>query len=575
MQALAKKGEQSKNDTSTESDQQVSKEKEQDDGRPVSSSTPTQERPGTSKKADSPKHSTNSTKGSGGKDSTEAGKYVEIPQPPPATGETTVLEPTSVSNDAKSSTSSIHIGDQTGELQSFGIGLHDPAPASWTALQAPEVITTCQAPSGSTGSDIGCSSAEHWLSVQGGDGQTMPNELFNSSNHGSAHMSASLPTHLSYGQQMLSPPFSAMHSQVFAEQRRGSSSSEHAALSGSSMTNDPTQSPDCEKSSGGVTPPFSRCFERRIDLAARRKRPRPAAIGTSGLSRSFLGPSSMSPTTRLPNSAAHGLRHVKSTQNLGSNLSPRYPGVRKMSAALRSPLAFSNPFESNISKMTNSELNVPPLTTTMAPPTPLTPEHLQYLLPPTPNDPQFCISPSQDVSSSGWYSTSQSLPLYIHSPPTTPLHPQLAAPLQYQTHAPMSAALHQTTFDHAPISEQPESMGEGSWSADNCFQEAMKMPQPVHVSSASFEDAVMAVSKHGPDVMSTQLSSSPHAPCHNPQVPPAVIFSEDTGAPEPKPTEFLIHEFPEQQEAHRLAAQHLSPQGPRNYTFSNQTPGNF
>ena len=573
MQALAKKGEQSKDDTSTTTDKQDTKEKKQDAGDNDSSATPTQERPGTSKKVDSPKRPSSSAKGSAGKAPAGKAKKVETRQSLTDTSKTTVPGPMSSSNDVKNSTPSVHAGNQIHESQLSGISVHAPTSAIWPTLQAPEAIT-CQAPRGSIGSDLGYSSAEPWLSGQGRNGQPLPNELLNH-NHGSVHMSASLPTHLSYGQQLLSPPFSAMHSQAFAEKRRGSSSSAQAELS-SSMADDPTQSPESEKSPGSIMSPFSRCRERRIDLAARRKRPRPAAIGTSGLSRSLLGPSSMSPTTRLPSNAGHGLRHVKSTQNLGSNLSPRYPGVRKMSAALRSPLGFTNPFESSVSNMSSAELNVPPLvTTTMAPPTPLTPEHLQYLLPPTPNDHQFCISPSQDVNSSGWYSTSQSLPLYVHSPPTTPLHPALAPQLQYQTHVPMSAAAHQTTFDHAPISEQPEGVGENAWTADHCTQEVMKMPQPVHVSPDPFEDAVMGMTKHGPDVMSTHLSSSPHAPCHNPQTPPAVLFSGDTSSPGSKATEFLIQEFPEQQEAHRLAAQHLSSQGPRNYTFNNQTPGNF
>lgn len=569
MQALAKKGEQSKSKSPSVSDQQGSKEQKQNAGDTDSSVTPTQDRPDTSKKLDSPKRPSSSSKGRGGKASAEHGKGVKTPQPPTDTSRTTVPGSMPSLGDAKNSISSVHPVSQPHESQLSGMQLHGAAPAIWTTLEAPGVVE----PRGPTGSELGCSSAEPWLSEQSGNGQTLPNELF-SHNHSGAHMSASLPTHLSYEQQMLSPPFSAMHSHVFAEQRRGSSSSEQAEISGS-MANDPAQSPGSEKSSGSVMSPFSRCRERRVDLAARRKRPRPAAIGT-GLGRSFLGPSSMSPTTRLPNNASHGLRHVKSTQNLGSNLSHRYPGVRKMSAALRSPLGFTNPLESNIN-MTSTDLTVPPLvTTTMAPPTPLTPEHLQYLLPPTPNDPQFCISPSQDMSSSGWYSTSQSLPLYIHSPPTTPLHPAFAPQLQYQAHPPMSAAPHQTTFDHAPISEQPESVAENTWTGDHCVQEAMKMPQPVHVSPVPFDSAVMDISEHGPDVISAQqLSSSPHAPCHNPHTPPAVMFPGDMGSPGSKPTEFLIQEFPEQQVAHRLSTQHLSSQGPRNYTFNNQTPGSF
>lgn len=39
--------------------------------------------------------------------------------------------------------------------------------------------------------------------------------------------------------------------------------------------------------------------------------------------------------------------------------------------------------------------------------------------------------------------------------------------------------------------------------------------------------------------------------------------------------EFMIEKFPNQQEAHRLAAQHLSLERPKNYTFANHTPNDF
>ncbi|XHF97313.1 hypothetical protein AWENTII_000908 [Aspergillus wentii] len=101
---------------------------------------------------------------------------------------------------------------------------------------------------------------------------------------------------------------------------------------------------------------------KELDLAARRKRPRPAAIGTSRSSSMLAG--SMSPTTRMP---GHGVRQTKSAQSLNS----RYAGVRKASAAQRSPLNFSTFAEAGALNSTKAEMSTmlqPTVSTSLAPP---------------------------------------------------------------------------------------------------------------------------------------------------------------------------------------------------------------
>lgn len=566
MQALAK-GEPSKSDGAVPSDKRDAKTKQEKADDTDSSVTPTQERQGSSKK-------TGDVTIPSGHHSTPKRESVNNVQSSSHASEATngrrqgpVFDNVNESIPMARALSDIS-GNRANDTHLSGIGIHAPAPAAWTTMQAPESIT-CQAPSGSQQmmsirSDMGCSSGESWLQDQGTNAQPFPSDLYHHSND-AVPMSASLPTHLSYGQHHFSP-FTTVHSQALAEQQHEYCPSEQA--------DEAAQSPDSEKSPGRAVSPFSR-RERRIDLAARRKRPRPAAIGTTGLGRSLLGPSSMSPTTRLPTNVGHGLRHVKSTQNLGSNLSPRYPGVRKTSATLRSPLAFPSSFEPSIPNMTSTELTVPPLlTTTMAPPTPLTPEDIQYFLPRTPNDAQFCPSPSQDMSGSGWCSTTQSLPLYVHSPPATPLHPTLAPHLQYQTSsAPVSVPSQHTIFNHGSISEQPGSMGPATWAIGP--DEVIQMPQPVHISPVPFEGSVMEDIKHVPGQMSIDASSQHGLYHHNSHTPPNAMSTDDTTPPGTKPAEFLIQEFPQQQEAHRFAAQQFSSHGPRTYTFNHQTPSSF
>ncbi|PWY81966.1 hypothetical protein BO70DRAFT_43437 [Aspergillus heteromorphus CBS 117.55] len=300
---------------------------------------------------------------------------------------------------------------------------------------------------------------------------------------------------------------------------------------------------------------------KELDLAARRKRPRPAAIGTSRSS-SMLA-STMSPTTRLPGyGGSHGVRQSKSAQGLNS----RYAGVRKASAAQRSPLNLSTFAEAGAlgTKADMSSMLQPaPTAGGLAPPTPLTPEDLHHLLPTTPSDGGYCLSAQP---SSQLFPTTQPMQINIASPPATPLAVDVLSSYPYQGLPPMSAPAHYTSFADYTSCEGP--LTGRSWtdatsmpSPEASFQSPCHMPQQ-DLSGLSYEQAV----DHMP------VTGSPSLVYTTSDVDmPTAAYCDDS-----KQTEFHIYEFPEQQEAHRFVAQQLPSQKPKAYTFTNnQTPNDF
>ncbi|KAK2754257.1 hypothetical protein FQN54_007136 [Arachnomyces sp. PD_36] len=377
--------------------------------------------------------------------------------------------------------------------------------------------------------------------------------------------------------------FSSLHPSIDPLSRRGSGSEELADSLGNIGIHSVGQSPQHPSQ---LDPPLIESStlrphpERELDLAARRKRPRPAAIGTAGLNRSLVGPSSMSPTTRVSGfGAGHAVRHAKSTQNMNS----RYPGIRKVSSAQRSPLGLSNFTEAGVfHAASNGEMAAmmcPPSAapTTLAPPTPLTPEDLQGFLPTTPSESKFGLTPNPQIA--GNYVFQPPMHFDITSPPTTPLAFDLLNQLQYQSMVPpLSAPSHYTTFQDIspPCSSGP--ITTGSWSdappqpspEDNSFQQStvIHMPRPTHISPITYEQPLDQCNPPEED-----WSSSPQS-C-NPESSNASPPSETTPAKAEKATEFLIQEFPQQQEAHRHAAQQLPQQKPKTYTFANHTPSDF
>jgi hypothetical protein len=305
---------------------------------------------------------------------------------------------------------------------------------------------------------------------------------------------------------------------------------------------------------------------KELDLAARRKRPRPAAIGTSA-SRPLANSTSMSslsPTGRMTNSGTgNSMRQSKSSQSLNS----RYAGVRKASAAQRSPLNFTFA-ESGSIKKAEKMLRPSVSTTTLAPPTPLTPQDLQHFMPGSPTDSNYCLSAH---STAHFFPTSQPMQVNIASPPTTPL--DIYSPFPYQNVAPpMSAPAHVSSFpDYGACDPMP--MTARSW-ADTAsisspeYPAGLQVPHSSTVSPMGFD----ATADHTGQAYGMEPVSGS----------PSLIYSiEDTDMPgsaelaERKRTEFMMPEFSEHDP--RFGDHHLpSMQRPKAYTFANNTtPSNY
>lgn len=300
---------------------------------------------------------------------------------------------------------------------------------------------------------------------------------------------------------------------------------------------------------------------KELDLAARRKRPRPAAIGTSN-TRSLAASTSMSslsPTSRVPSSAGAGnsMRHSKSAQCLNT----RYAGVRKASAAQRSPLNFTFA-ESGSMKASKAEMLRPSVSSsTLAPPTPLTPQDFQHFLPASPTDSNYCLSAH---STTQFFPSSQPMQVNIASPPTTPL--DIYSPFPYQHVAPpMSAPAQVSTFPEY-VSCDPVPMTARSWADTGSipspdFQSGLQVAHSSTVSPIAFESAV---DQSGHAFAMEPVSGSP-----------SLIYSvEDTDmqgsadAGERKQNEFMMHEY--EQHDPRFAAHHMGHKS-KAYTFANNT----
>lgn len=305
---------------------------------------------------------------------------------------------------------------------------------------------------------------------------------------------------------------------------------------------------------------------KELDLAARRKRPRPAAIGTSN-ARSLAAPTSMSslsPTSRVPSSAGAGnlMRHSKSAQCLNT----RYAGVRKASAAQRSPLNFTFA-ESGSMKASKADMLRPSVSsTTLAPPTPLTPQDFQHFLPASPTDSNYCLSAH---STTQFFPSSQPMQVNIASPPTTPL--DIYSPFPYQHVAPPMSAPAQVSAFPEYVSCDPVPMTARSWADTGSisspdFQSGLQVPHSTTVSPIGFESAV----DHSGHAFGMEPVSGS----------PSLIYSvEDADLQgsadggERKQTEFMMNDY--EQHDPRFVAQHMGHKT-KAYGFANNTtPGHY
>lgn len=297
-----------------------------------------------------------------------------------------------------------------------------------------------------------------------------------------------------------------------------------------------------------------------VDLATRRKRPRPAALGSAAIrSRSYGALSSISPTLRANSQmpGSHSIRHVKST---GHSLNARYPGIRKASSAQRSPLNVTSFAEaeafgrlvaqqpllegSNEGTCNNTPLVSPEITMDSQMST-----HLQHAF----YRQDVPTSAQYPPSASTYYSTFQ-------SPPVTPFRPDYYMPSQQPNLMPPVSAGPQ--YATCPDQTPPYSAGP--------------------LTSSSWSDAPLT----SPDMATFQLMS--HMPLMAYSISTDVatgqyrhfMTSPDKSEVSPilfeeKKTEFFIHEFPGQKEEHAHVAQQLAQQKPKNYVFTNATPNDY
>ncbi|KAJ5246816.1 hypothetical protein N7468_001799 [Penicillium chermesinum] len=304
-------------------------------------------------------------------------------------------------------------------------------------------------------------------------GQYQPEEWQQANEHGTSH-GVGCDSNLGYANMQY--PM-GMQTPDISVTRRESSSALTASLDGIGICT--PGAPGMPQASSWKEP------SKELDLAARRKRPRPAAIGTSN-PRSLASSTSMSalsPTSRMPSSGAgNSMRHSKSTQSLNS----RYAGVRKSSANQRSPLNFTFA-ESGSMKASKAEMLRPSVSSsTLAPPTPLTPQEFQHLLPASPTDSNYCLSAQ---STTQFFPSSQPMQVNLASPPSTPL--DLYSPFGYQQVAPPMSAPAQVSNFQEYVPCDPVPMTARSWADSTAlsspdYQSGLQVPHSSTVSPLGF-----------------------------------------------------------------------------------------
>jgi hypothetical protein len=310
--------------------------------------------------------------------------------------------------------------------------------------------------------------------------------------------------------------------------------------------------------------------ENHVDIAARRKRPRPAALGTAALrSNSYGGSSALSPTFRFGRQSQnqHPIRHVKST---GQNLNVTYAGIRKSSSAQRSPLniaTFAEAEEFNHLMAEQKYAQQPKSQHDCAPPTPISKEDVVRSQLPTVEEPIFIEQEHETCNQ--YYLNGHQCQSNMASPPSTPLKSDLFAPPQMQSMMPpLSAPPQYAVFPNytPPYSAGP--LTTSSWSdAPLTTPEMATFPPTAHMPQQPYASPVLHEYSSGPIYSNHFVSPPPTEQMHTETTPPA-----QNGQ---KQTEFFIQEFPRQKEEHAHAAQQMAQQKPKNYVFANATPSDF
>ena len=311
--------------------------------------------------------------------------------------------------------------------------------------------------------------------------------------------------------------------------------------------------------------------ERNIDIAARRKRPRPAALGTAALRSCSYGSQSAMSTLRFgrPSQNSHSIRHVKST---GQNLNVKYAGIRKPSSAQRSPLNITTFAEAEEFSNLMAERKFPQQTESEnagAPPTPISSEDIMRTRLPSLEEPVFTgEEPEQEIPHQ-YFLNGQPSQFSMASPPSTPMKPDfLHAPQMQSMMPPLSAPPQYAIFpDYTP----PYSAGPftaSSWSdAPLTSPEMAIFPSASHMPQQRYVSPVMHEYSAGPSYQH-QFAAQSRTEQKQRDLSPHANHSQ-------KQTEFFIQEFPRQKEEHAHAAQQMARQKPKNYVFANATPSDF
>ena len=346
---------------------------------------------------------------------------------------------------------------------------------------------------------------------------------------------------------------------AYPEARRGSLAD--------SLTNNFDAFALASESPHAITTPISAMSalppENHLDLAARRKRPRPAALTSASLRSRSYGAMTMSPTFRPGMTpSAHAVRHVKST---GHNLNARYSGVRKPSSAQRSPINFSSFAEADaFNKLLAHQATAQAVASTSEAPGPLQSPSLM-VNPQTPID-YIANSMSQKMELTRGYqlSTTQHLTLVTASPPTTPFAAEFDPSYAAFGMPPNAGRPQYASFpDYTP----PYSAGpltNSSWSdAPLISPDLPNFPSVTYIPSLGHTQNAESMNVPGP-FQEFRLASE-----FKPEM------DSISNASDQKKTDFFIQEFPNQKEEHANVARQLAQQRPKNYVFANSAPSDY
>ncbi|EXJ62169.1 hypothetical protein A1O7_02602 [Cladophialophora yegresii CBS 114405] len=300
-----------------------------------------------------------------------------------------------------------------------------------------------------------------------------------------------------------------------------------------------------------------------LDIAARRKRPRPAALTSTSLrSRSYGAMTSASPTFRqgiMSPQGPHSVRHVKSA---GQSLHSRYAGIRKASSAQRSPMCATTFAEADAFNqlMAQQAVATTPLAEVSEPL--LSPDHVSHGLSSVEPEKNPFFMQNVDVSNQYSMQPPQNLSITTASPPATPMIANFMSrgPSQQSLMPPASAPPQYATFHDCtpPYSAGP--LTNSSWSDAPMTSPDVPSFPVTYISSLGFPQHYDAVdSQIQQYVLRSDNKSEVDFDSHFDQ----------------KKMEFCIQEFPNQKQEHAHVAQQLAQQKPKAYVFANTAPQDY